>query len=74
MARNTNLTAIRNDAIRKRFRTLRKANPKWMVGAILEQLSDEFYLQEVTLAKILSESNDPVPAASTVSRMYRMAS
>mgnify|MGYP003830728295 CR=1 FL=1 len=71
MARNKALTTLRNEAIRKRFAELRKKNPKWMFMAILQQLSEEYFLEEVTIAKILSDTNEPVPAASTVSRICR---
>lgn len=73
MARNKALTTLRNEAIRKRFADLRRKNPKWMYSAILQELASEFYLEQVTIAKILSQTEEDVPAASTIHRRLHKA-
>lgn len=68
MARDTSRSRQRNNYIKVRFRYHRKKNPKWTIIAVIEEVGDEFFLSPTTVAKILKEMDETVPATDTISK------
>ena len=66
MARDTTLRQLRDQSIKERFRFHRKRNPKWMITAVIAEVSKEFYLSEVTVGKILKSADEKVPCVNTI--------
>ncbi len=66
MARDTNLRQLRDQSIKERFRFHRKRNPKWMITAVIAEVSREFYLSDATVGKILKSSGEKVPCVDTI--------
>lgn len=69
MAKNTNLTAMRNEAVKKEYRKIRKNNPKWTMIAVIEETALKFFLSPATIASILKKLDEPcIPAVDTVAK------
>jgi hypothetical protein len=60
--------ANRNNKILLKFRIVRKANPKWTVVAVIEEVADAFYLSPSTITHILKQANEPVPCVDTIAK------
>jgi hypothetical protein len=55
MARNINLIQLRNSNIKKRYREIATKNQKWRNDAVIEAVSEEFYLSARTITAILND-------------------
>ncbi len=73
MPRNTSHTLRRNNDIRKRFGFHKKRNPKFTQFAIIELVAIEFYLEPVTIGKILYACGEDVPVTDTIVKHMRQA-
>lgn len=54
MARSKELIQKRNTRIKQRFNELTVKHPQWRYDAILQQLSDEYFISPRTVAAILN--------------------
>lgn len=66
MPRSKSKIQDRNNHIRLRFRYHRKKNPKWTIFAVIEEVANEFWLESVTVAKILKEDESRIPDTKTI--------
>lgn len=57
MARKSELIRKRNRAIKKRFAELERQNYRWRYEAVLEAVSEEFYLTPRTIKAILNDES-----------------
>lgn len=57
MARKSELVRKRNRAIKKRFAQLEEKNHRWKYEAILEVVSEEFYLAPRTIKAIVNDES-----------------
>ena len=55
MARSKELIQKRNSRIKQRFNELTAKHPQWRYDAILQQLSQEYFISPRTVAAILNE-------------------
>lgn len=69
MARNHTLLQMRNAYIKQRFRFHATKNPNYRSEVIIRMVSQEVFLSEVTVCKILNYENvSGVPNHSTLAR------
>ncbi|WP_372747065.1 hypothetical protein [Lutibacter sp.] len=54
MARNTHLIQLRNANIKKRYREIAAKNPKWRNDAVIDMVSEQFFLSARTITAILN--------------------
>lgn len=66
--RNNELLQARDRYVRERFRYLCKKNPNWRITAVIEEVAKDVFLSEVTIVKILKDSNERVPTGATMSK------
>lgn len=57
MARKSELVRKRNRAIKKRFAQLEQENHRWKYEAVLEAVSEEFYLAPRTIKAIINDES-----------------
>ncbi|MGY6649111.1 hypothetical protein [Wenyingzhuangia sp. IMCC45574] len=57
MARKSELVEKRNKAIKKRFSQLERQNYRWKYDALLEAVSEEFFLAPRTIKAIVNEES-----------------